>query len=148
MKLQIASGPLGKNKQITGGVMSESSEQIAVVQWFRVVYPKLHLICIPNGQWIAGSTKKGKYALINKYKREGLTNGVSDLFLCHSDGQHHGLWLEMKDQGKTLSSVSKDQAKWLGDMRDAGYYAVWAAGQGKAKAIITDYINGYYKTGG
>ncbi len=123
--------------------MSESTEQQAVVEWFRYLYPKLHLIAIPNGQWIAGSTKRGKHALIRKYKAEGLTNGVSDLFLCHSDGRHHGLWIEMKDVGK--KSVSEAQHNWLVDMNNAGYYAIWVAGQDKAKAIITDYINGYYK---
>ena len=126
--------------------MSESTEQQAVIEWFGYTYPKLHLIGIPNGQWIAGSTKKRKYALINKYKAEGMTNGVSDLFLCHSDGQHHGLWLEMKDQGKTISSVTNDQLEWIINMRKAGYCAIWVSGQDKAKAIITDYINGYYKT--
>ena len=125
--------------------MSESTEQQAVIEWFGYTYPKLHLIGIPNGQWIAGSGKR-KYALINKYKAEGMTNGVSDLFLCHSDGQHHGLWLEMKDQGKTESSLSKEQIEWGINMQEAGYKAKWASGQDKAKAIITDYINGYYKT--
>ena len=125
--------------------MSESTEQIAVVDWFRLQYPKLRLIAIPNGQWVAGEGAR-KFALINKYKREGLTAGVSDLFLAHSDGQHHGLWLEMKDQGKTLSSVSADQRQWMKDMNDAGYIAKWAAGFEQAKAIIIDYINGYYRT--
>lgn len=125
--------------------MSESTEQQAVIQWFRLTYPKLRLIAIPNGQWIAGSTKKGKYALIAKYKAEGLTQGVSDLFLCHSDGEHHGLWLEMKDKGKTASSVTKEQKQWMNDMGQSNYLAMWASGFEEAQNIITDYISGYYE---
>ncbi len=125
--------------------MSESTEQQAVIQWFRLTYPKLRLIAIPNGQWIAGSTKKGKYALIAKYKAEGLTQGVSDLFLCHAEGQHHGLWLEMKDKGKTASSVTKEQKQWMNDMRQSNYLAMWASGFEEAQNIITDYISGYYE---
>lgn len=120
--------------------MSESTEQVAVVSWFRLKYPKHHLIAIPNGQWIAGAGKR-KFALINKYKAEGLTNGVSDLFLAASKNGYHGLWLEMKDKGKTESSVSKDQKSFIDDMRKAGYKAEWAAGFDQAKKIIEDYMN-------
>lgn len=123
--------------------MSESTEQQAVVQWFRSQYPKLRLIAIPNGQWIAG-VGKAKFALINKYKAEGLTNGVSDLFLAHSDGKHHGLWVEMKNVGKKLSDMSKSQLTWQKDMIKAGYIAELAIGQDSARKIITSYIKGEY----
>lgn len=125
---------------------SEHDQQVLLVQWFKLTYPKLHLIAIPSGQWIAGSSAKGKFGLINKYKSEGWIPGVSDLFLCHSDGQHHGLWLEMKNVGKTESSLSPEQKKWMVDMTAAGYLAKWAAGFDRAKAIITDYILGHYRT--
>ena len=124
--------------------MSESAEQASIIYWFRMQYPKLHLIALPNGQWIAGEGKR-KYALIAKYKREGWSPGVSDLFLAHSDGQNHGLWLEMKDKGKTQCSLSKEQKQWIEDMNNAGYIAKWAAGFEEAKAIITNYVNGYYR---
>ena len=126
--------------------MSEHDQQVAVVQWFRIQYPKHKMIAIPQGQWIAGSSIKGKYALIAKYKREGWTSGVSDLFICHSDGQNCGLWLEMKDKGKNQSSLSQVQKEWLVDMKKAGYLAKWASGADKAIEIITDYMNGYYST--
>lgn len=125
--------------------MSEHDEQVAVIDWFRHIYPKYRLIAIPNGQWIAGTGKR-KYALINKYKAEGLTNGVYDLFLCHSDGQHHGLWVEMKDKGKTEKALSEDQKNWASDMILEGYLPKCACGFEQARDIIIDYMNGYYKT--
>lgn len=118
--------------------MSESTEQQAVIQWFRFQYPKYRLIAIPNGQMIGG---RNKFALLAKYKAEGMTNGVSDLFLCVPNKGYSGLWLEMKDNGKTLSSVSKEQALWLADMETVGYKSEWAAGFEQAKEIITNYLN-------
>ena len=106
---------------------------------------KSRIIGIPNGSWIAGTGNK-KFALIAKYKKEGMTNGVSDLFICHSDGQNHGLWIEMKDKMKTMSSVSKEQRQWIDDMNKAGYVAKWAAGADAAIKIIQDYMNGYYRS--
>ena len=120
--------------------MSESSEQIAVVQWFRLQYPKYRLIAIPNGQWVA-LKGYGKFKLIEKYKAEGMTNGVSDLFLCVPKNGYGGLWIEMKARGKTVSSLSPDQRIWLDDMEKIGYRAVWAAGFDEAKKIIEEYLS-------
>ena len=125
--------------------MSEHDEQVAVIDFVRLQYPEIRIIAIPNGQWLAGDGKR-KYALIQKYKREGWLNGVSDLFICHSDGQNHGLWIEMKDRGKTKSSLSIPQRAWLKDMNKAGYVAKWAAGADAAIKIIQDYMNGYYRS--
>lgn len=119
--------------------MSESDEQQMVVSWFRLQYPKYRLIAVPNGQWVAGEGKR-KFALINKYKKEGMFSGVSDLFLCAKTAVHGGLWLEMKNTGKTYSSVSKDQRLWLKNMEDAGYLAVWCPGFDRAKKEIIEYM--------
>lgn len=121
--------------------MSEHDEQVAVVQWFRLQYPQYRLIAIPNGQWIAGEGKR-KHALINKYRAEGLTPGVSDLFLCVARHGRHGLWIEMKARGKTASSLSEAQKIWRDDMINAGYDAAWMAGFEQAKKLIEDYLEG------
>ena len=117
--------------------MSESTEQQAVVSWFAMQYPKYRLISVPNGQMIGG---RNKFALIAKYKAEGLTPGVSDLFLCVPKNGYGGLWLEMKARGKGASSLSDDQALWLSGMEKIGYRAAWAAGFDEAKIIIEDYL--------
>ena len=117
--------------------MSESTEQIAVVEWFRLQHPKYRLISIPNGQMIGG---RNKFALIKKYKAEGMTPGVSDLFLCVPKNGYGGLWIEMKARGKTASSLSLEQRIWLADVEKIGYRAVWAAGFEQAKEIIEEYL--------
>ena len=118
-------------------VLSESTEQQLVVSWFRLQYPKYRLISIPNGQMVGG---RNKYALVNKYKKEGMFPGVADLFLCAPRNGYSGLWLEMKAKGKTASSLSPDQRLWLSDMEKQGYKAEWAAGFEQAKKIIEDYL--------
>lgn len=119
--------------------MSESTEQQALFQWFWMQYPQYLLISIPNGQWIAGEGKR-KQALIAKYKAEGLTPGIPDTLLCVRRGDYGGLWIEMKDKGKTWCSVSKQQREKLEHLNNAGYKAVWAAGWEQAKNIIEDYV--------
>lgn len=117
---------------------SESVEQQAVVRWFRSQYPQYHLIAIPNGQWIAG-VRKRKFALINKYKAEGLYPGVSDLFLCVPRGKYAGLWIEMKSKGGKFTS---QQREWQLDMLDAGYDARVCYDFEEAKRMIEDYLDG------
>ena len=119
--------------------MSESTEQQALISWFNLQYPNYFLIAYSNGQWVAGIGPR-KHALIRKYKAEGMTNGVSDLFLCVQRAQYGGLWLEMKDKSKKASALSKDQRQWLSDMREAGYMAEWAPGFDEAKEIIEKYL--------
>ncbi|MCK5607485.1 VRR-NUC domain-containing protein [Candidatus Pacearchaeota archaeon] len=118
--------------------MSESTEQQLTVSWCRLQYPKYRIIAIPNGAMIGG---RNKYVLIKKYKAEGMTNGVSDLLLCVARKGYYGLWIEMKDKGKTACSVSEDQEEWFNDMREAGYKAEWAAGFEQAKKIIEEYLS-------
>jgi hypothetical protein len=97
------------------------------------------LFAIPNGQWIAGKGQR-KYSLVNKYKSEGLTNGVADLFLAEPKNGYHGLFIEMKDKGKTQCSVSDKQREFLNDMNDREYLAVWTSGYEQARAIIEEYL--------
>ncbi len=115
---------------------TESQEQRLVVAWFKAQYPQYRLIAIPNGAWVAGIGNR-RFALINKYKAEGMTPGVSDLYLCVSNKYHHGMWIEMKSKGKKLSD---NQAQWREDMILAGYCCITAYSFERAKAEIEDYL--------
>lgn len=129
--------------------MSESHEQIQVVTWFRIQYPQHNIIAIPNAQKLM-SKARNPYAMQKTLAKEGLTAGVSDLFIpvpatyIYRDIQrsYHGMWLEMKDEGKGVESLSPAQYEWAEKMTKARYYAVWAAGFGQAREIITEYMKG------
>ena len=122
--------------------MSEHTQQKMVVKWFKMQYKEYRdcIIAIPNGSHLAGKGSQ-RYSQVNKLKAEGMKSGVSDLFIAVPTPDWNGLWLEMKDEGKTISSVSKEQLAHLNLMSEMAYSAHWAAGFDKAKAIIEDYMS-------
>lgn len=76
---------------------SESIEQQALISWWQIQYPHLHLLLfhIPNG-----GLRNIKTAA--RLKKEGVKAGVADLFLAIPASGLHGLFIEMKrkDGGK------------------------------------------------
>lgn len=114
--------------------MSESAHQKAVVQYFRTKWPNLVIHSIPNGTHI--KSHQGR----SKAKAEGLLKGVSDLFIAVPKGGKHGLYLEMKNKGKTQCSVSPEQKAFIEYAHWQGYASAWAAGAGQAIKIINDYM--------
>jgi len=122
--------------------MSEHHEQCAVVSWFKMQYPQYArcIMSIPNGAHLAG-TPKQRAQKMAKMKKEGFKPGASDLFIAVPKNGFHGLWLEMKDQGKTISSLSDNQEEHLNDMTDQGYAAYWAAGFEMAERVIRRYMD-------
>jgi hypothetical protein len=119
--------------------MSEHHHQVAVVEWFKLQYPEYKdcIMAIPNGQMLGG---RNKFALMNKLKKEGFKNGVSDLLIAVPKNGKCGLWVEMKDEGKTRCSVSDDQQDHLDLMIKMGYEGIWAAGSEIAIAAIKVYM--------
>ncbi|MCC8175496.1 MAG: VRR-NUC domain-containing protein [Bacteroidales bacterium] len=91
----------------------ESRIQVACVRWFRLQYPRLAklLVAIPNG----GARRKIEGAIM---KAEGVTAGVSDLFLFFPSSKYHGLAVEMK----TMVGRQQDTQKaWQREVEWAGY---------------------------
>lgn len=89
----------------------ESRLQQACVKWFRLQYAQLAscLFAIPNG----GRRDKVTASIM---KGEGVLAGVADLFLMKSNGEFHGLWIEMKtpkgrqsDSQKSFEQTAKSQ---------------------------------------
>ena len=122
--------------------MSERTEQVAVMSWWAKAYPKYYecLFSIPNGAQLAGNPKR-RAMQMNALKAEGLKPGVSDLFLMVARHGYHGLFIEMKDKGKTKCSVSIPQQEHLHRAREQGYKAEWCAGAESAIELLTEYMN-------
>lgn len=124
--------------------MSEEQQQITVVSWYKHKYPLFQdcIIAIVNER-----TKKKNVPLwvwakyLNKLKRMGMKKGASDLFIAVPRGIYHGLFIEMKDEGKTYCSVTKEQREHIGLMQLMGYRAEWAPGADKAMKIIAEYMD-------
>jgi hypothetical protein len=122
--------------------MSEHDQQVSVVKWFKLKYPKYKncILSIPNGS-IMNTGGRG----IGRYKwavAEGFNPGASDLFIAIPVGRYGGFWLEMKDVKKTKCSLSKNQKEFIQSMLDVGYHADWAAGAKEAISKIELYMRG------
>ena len=128
---------------VGGCVVSETAEQMKVVEWCRVTDWRMGggvgiglIFHIPNGGW----RSKAEAA---KLKAMGVRKGVSDLFLpvpIHGeDGAmlKGGLWIELKAAGGVLSD---EQGVWLGEMKKRGYEAVCAIGADQAIEAIRQYL--------
>ena len=118
--------------------ISEHQEQVALVSWFRLAFPKfkIYLFAIPNGAHLAGDARL-RAIKMNAMKAEGFTPGISDLFLMIPKAGWHGLWIEMKAQGGKLSDAQKD---FMGAATLMGYQAVVCYGFDEAKTAITKYL--------
>lgn len=119
----------------------EYREQCCVVTFWERAYPKLRLALVAscNGAALSG----GKLARIKQWARlqkSGAKKGESDLFISVPKGKYHGLYIEMKADGKTQCSVSDDQWKIIEDRRSRGYYAEWCAGADEAIELIKNYM--------
>ncbi len=114
--------------------MSESKQQARLMNNWLKLYPGYYhcLFAIPNGAQLAGN-KATRARQMNKLKAEGLKPGVSDLFLMVARGGYHGMFIEMKDAGKTKCSVSDNQWAHIEEAREQGYKAEWCAGFDEAK---------------
>ena len=121
--------------------MSEYDHQCAVVSWFKRQYPEYRecIFAIPNGSFLSGDkVKRGKQ--MNRLKKEGLKVGVSDLFIAVPLRGFHGMFIEMKDEGKTACSVSESQKRHISVMKAMKYKAGWCAGFDSAREFINDYM--------
>lgn len=109
---------------------NEHAEQVAVIQWFRVQFPRLIMFAIPNAA-------KRSPQLANYMKAEGMLAGVADLFLMKPSGKYHGMFIEMK---APKGIVSENQEYFLQQARDMGYKAVVCRGFDEAQSEIIKYL--------
>jgi PhoPQ-activated pathogenicity-related protein len=110
----------------------EHIEQVALIEWFRLQHPILQkcLWAIPNG-----GIRNIRTAV--KLKKEGVTAGVSDLFLMIPKAGFHGMFIEMKAK---KGIVQANQKEFLSIAQAMGYKGVVCFGFDEAKIAISDYL--------
>jgi len=128
---------------------SEHNEQAALVSTVLLTYQhrtdfvrKLFFSTL-SGAWIGGSGKRGRGALVGKYKSEGWVNGVADLLYLQPRGGYAYLAIEMKTPeriGEKNGGASDDQIEWLKAARSAGAMAEICHGAEAAWEVFSNYM--------
>ena len=120
-------------------IATESQEQKALINWLDL-HPilKNYYFKIPN---------EGKRSEIFGWtlKREGLKQGVSDLFIFYPTKSFHGLFLEMKRNRIYTNSEKKNktwtaQQDFLERAQKVGYAGEFCFGWEHAVKFIEDYL--------
>lgn len=116
---------------------TEHQIQSAIVEWANftkipkgVTFIGEYLIAIPNG----GYRNKKEAAIL---KKEGVTAGVSDMFLALPNKVYNGLWIECKSMG---GRVSNYQLEWMDKMKKEGYDAKVVSKVDTGIQAIKDYL--------
>ena len=124
----------------------EHELQSAAVLWFRYQYSPFQklLFAIPNG----GKRPKKEYTnragQVKRYspeaqrlKKEGVVEGVLDLFLSVPRGRYHGVYLETKTEKGTLSD---EQEVFIHEVQNQGYKVVVYRTIEQFMSAINDYM--------
>jgi hypothetical protein len=112
--------------------MTESQEQIQLIQWCRTDPRLQYLFHIPN-------ESVGGRGWLVRNRQMGVKAGVPDLFYPVPLGGYHGLFIEMKANKGRPSAVQK---RWLKVLNDLGYKAVVCAGWEEARDVLIEYLKG------
>ena len=98
------------------------------------------LFSVPNGMWIGG---KNPYALMNKFKAEGLQPGVADILYLQPRGEYSYLAIEMKaaDKSNNKDAVSPDQGEYLTEVNANGGMGEVCYGCDEALSIFSTYMS-------
>jgi hypothetical protein len=110
----------------------EARTLMVYCDWHAAKYPQLRLLFhVPN-------EARRSPATANLLKATGMRAGVPDYILPVPRGPHHGLAIELKAMG---GKPSKEQARWLQDLRDQGWAAYCCWGAADAWAKIREYLD-------
>ena len=74
----------------------------------------------------------------------GVKSGVPDLFYPVPLHGYHGLFIEMKAKGGSLSAKQK---RWLAALSKLGYKTAVCVGWESARDTLTEYLNGHKDSG-
>jgi len=126
--------------------VSEHSEQANFVSEVRFKFMHREdfiddlFFSVPNGMWVAGANK---FALMNKYKAEGMKPGVSDILYLQPRGEYSCLAIEMKatDKRNVADAVTPEQSHFLAAINANGGMGEVCYGAEEAIRIFETYMN-------
>jgi len=113
---------------------SEHDEQTVFMTWLMFQYPTLFELttAVPNG----GRRHLGTAV---KLKKEGVKAGVPDILCFYKKNGYTGLAIEMKSK---YNKESKEQAKWLNNLSDQGWFCAVCWSAKDAMQAVEDYLKG------
>lgn len=119
----------------------ESQSQAAYFDWWASFsrtqgIPQHLCFAVPNGAFLAGDPRRRAMQMA-RLKEQGLTPGVSDVFLLVPAAGFHALLIEFKRQGEKPSDA---QANFLYDVRRRGYNAMVVYSTEEAIKVVRAYL--------
>lgn len=119
--------------------ITEYSEQIKLVNWFRLQYPKHKYLLTHFANGGYRGAKSGSL-----FKALGVVAGYPDLVLFLPRNRFHVLFIEMKKPivpGKPKAYISSEQKSIMQLLKEQGYCVTLAYGFDQAKSIILEYMS-------
>lgn len=112
----------------------ESGHQEALFSWAAYQLGRMpeleYMHHVPNGGRRDAATARA-------LKRQGVKAGVPDICLPAPRGEYHGLYMELK-AGK--NTTTDNQKRWLGYLRQQGYFTAVCYGWQTAAELIEKYL--------
>lgn len=102
-------------------------------------FEKRLLFSVPNGMLAGG---KNKFALMAKFKAEGMSAGVADVLYLQPRGEYSCLAIEMKakDRRNVADAVSKEQAEFIAAINGSGGIGEVCYGCEEALQVFDAYM--------
>ena len=138
---EFAAVASGENRATTKNTTSEHAHQRAFFKWWREYakcknIPEQLCFAIPNASALSDTGRIYKWS-------EGLTAGVSDIFVAIPRATYHGLFLEMK---RATGKISPDQDRFLHYVAEQGYRTEIAFSGRQAIEWVQNYLERPYST--
>lgn len=111
---------------------SEHVEQTLTIRWARLNAGKYPEISLLHSSLNAGKRRPAQAA---RLKAAGMLAGIPDLFLPVARGGFHGLFIEMKSKGGTVTPIQKKIHEALID-RDYRVVVCYSFEQAKSEIIM------------
>ena len=109
----------------------EYQTQVAIVEFFRLQYPKHLIFHIPNGE-------QRSPAVGAKLKRMGVIRGVLDLFIPSPKKGKNGMFMEVKSNA---GKISKEQLTFIDHLIEQGYAVAIVNNIDAAQTAIRTYMD-------